>query len=148
MTKGIPLSANITKWSNTLKQFVDKLPTNCLSVFDHFVGLTLKGLLRLAITLTPICNCGTAEETIDYLLHFLNFSNERHTLFNKFQSIDDNILSKNDSNILNVGKHSCNDVKNTSVLIASIEYIISAKLFDASLYQNWHLSICLCGVCF
>ena len=39
-----PLSANPTKWSNTLKQFAGKLPTNCLSVFDHFVGLTLKGL--------------------------------------------------------------------------------------------------------
>ena len=31
-----PLSTNPTKWSNTLKQ--------CLSVFDHSVGLTLKGL--------------------------------------------------------------------------------------------------------
>ena len=30
-----PLSANPTKWSNTL---------NCLSVFDHFVRLTLKEL--------------------------------------------------------------------------------------------------------
>ena len=39
-----PLSANFTKWSNTLKQFVGNLPTNCLSVFDHFVGLALKGL--------------------------------------------------------------------------------------------------------
>ena len=39
-----PLSASFTKWSNTLKQFVGKLPTNCLSVFDHFVGLALKGL--------------------------------------------------------------------------------------------------------
>ena len=41
-----PLSAKITKWSNTLKQFVAKLPTNCLSVFDHFVGLALKGFKR------------------------------------------------------------------------------------------------------
>ena len=39
-----PLSANPTRWSNTLKQFVGKLPTNCLSVFDYFVKLTLKGL--------------------------------------------------------------------------------------------------------
>ena len=39
-----PLSASISKWSNTLKQFVGKLPTNCLSVFVHFVGLVLKGL--------------------------------------------------------------------------------------------------------
>ena len=39
-----PSNANPIKWSNTLKQFVGNLPTNCLSVFDHFVGLTLKGL--------------------------------------------------------------------------------------------------------
>ena len=40
-----PLIVNPTKWSNTLKQFVGKLPTNCLSVFDHFMGFTLKGLM-------------------------------------------------------------------------------------------------------
>ena len=39
-----PLRANLTKWSDTLKQFVGKLATNCLTVFDHFVGLALKGL--------------------------------------------------------------------------------------------------------
>ena len=39
-----PLGANPTKSSNTLKQFVCKLPTNCLSLLDHFVGLALKGL--------------------------------------------------------------------------------------------------------
>ena len=39
-----PLSTNPTKWSNALKQFVGKLPTNCLSVFNHFVGLVLKVL--------------------------------------------------------------------------------------------------------
>ena len=38
----ILLSTNLTKWSNTLKQFVGNLPTNCLSLFDHFVGLALK----------------------------------------------------------------------------------------------------------
>ena len=40
-----PLSANPTKWSNTLKQLIGKLPTNCLSVFDHFARLALKGLI-------------------------------------------------------------------------------------------------------
>ena len=39
------LSASFTKWSNTLKQFVGKLPTNCLSVFDNFLGLALKKLI-------------------------------------------------------------------------------------------------------
>ena len=39
-----PFSINPTRWSNTLKQFVGKLSTDCLSLFDHFVGLVLKGL--------------------------------------------------------------------------------------------------------
>ena len=41
-TKLNPLSANPRKWSKTLKQFVDNLSTNCLSMFDHFLGLGLK----------------------------------------------------------------------------------------------------------
>ena len=38
-----PLSAYPTKRSNTLKQFVGNLPMNCLSMFDHFLRLALKG---------------------------------------------------------------------------------------------------------
>ena len=41
-----PLSSNFTKWSNTLKQFIGTLPTNCLSVFDYFMGLAFKGLIE------------------------------------------------------------------------------------------------------
>ena len=37
------LSTNRTKWSNTLKQFVGNILTNCLSMFDHSVRLVLKG---------------------------------------------------------------------------------------------------------
>ena len=40
-----PISANPTKWSNTLKKVIGKSPTNCLIVFDHFVGLALKELI-------------------------------------------------------------------------------------------------------
>ena len=50
-------------------------------------------------TLKPICNCVTFKATIRYLLHFPNFSNGRLTLFNKLQIVDENILSKDDSNI-------------------------------------------------
>ena len=39
-----PLSAKFIKWSNTVTQIVGKLPTICLSVFDHFSGLAFKGL--------------------------------------------------------------------------------------------------------
>ena len=48
-----PLSANFTKWSNRLKQFVSKLPTNCFSVFGHFVGFALTGL-RIFSSMWPI----------------------------------------------------------------------------------------------
>ena len=43
------LSTNPTKWSNKLKQFVGNLATNCLSAFDHSVGLALKGFRLLKI---------------------------------------------------------------------------------------------------
>ena len=39
-----PLSANPTKWSNTLKQLVGNLLTDCFSVFDYFVRMALQGL--------------------------------------------------------------------------------------------------------
>ena len=57
-----PLNANPTKWPNTLK----KLPTNCLSVFDHFVKLALKGLtsnssLHEPFTLTLREKCPNME---------------------------------------------------------------------------------------
>ena len=42
------LSANFTKGSNTVTHFVGNLPTNCLSVFVHFVGLVLKELRLLS----------------------------------------------------------------------------------------------------
>ena len=42
-----PLSANPTKWSNTLKQLVGILPKNWWNVFDHFEELALKGLTHI-----------------------------------------------------------------------------------------------------
>ena len=59
------------------------------------------------------------------------------TFFNKLQSIEKNILSKDNSNIskeLPYGDHSFNGEKNTSILIASIEYIVLTKRFDAPLF--------------
>ena len=44
MAKVNPLSSNPSEWSNALKQFVGN-SRRIVSVFDHFVGLTLKLLL-------------------------------------------------------------------------------------------------------
>ena len=38
----LTLEAPTPQNGQTLKQFVGKLPTNCLSVFDYFVGLALE----------------------------------------------------------------------------------------------------------
>ena len=39
-----PLSTKLTKWLNTLKQTIFRQQlANCLSVFDHFMVLALKG---------------------------------------------------------------------------------------------------------
>ena len=40
----VALSTNPIRWSTKLTQFVGNLPTNCSSVFDHFVEFPLKGL--------------------------------------------------------------------------------------------------------
>ena len=48
-----PLSTNLKKSSNTLEQLVSKLPTNCLSVFDHSCGVGAYGikiLIRVSLT--------------------------------------------------------------------------------------------------
>ena len=52
-----PLSLNPTKWSNTLNQFVGKLPKNCLSVFDHFMELAVKGLIFLLSFFCTAIDC-------------------------------------------------------------------------------------------
>ena len=99
-------------------------------------------------TLNPICNCGTVEATVHYLLNCLNFSNERLIFFNKLQSIDANILSKDDSTFKSASLWQFNDEKNTSILTASIEYIISTKRFDAPLFQNWHIYLSMSSLSF
>ena len=65
----LTLSANPTQWANTIKQFVGRKPTNCLSVFDHFVGLALKGLTQFL----PMFPSFWYLEGIIYLVRLQNF---------------------------------------------------------------------------
>ena len=76
-------------------------------------------------TLNAICNCSTVETTIHYLFHCPKFSNERLAVFNTLQSIDENIVSKNNSNISKI----------LLFLIDLFEHIISTKRFYALVYN-------------
>ena len=51
-----PLSANLTKWSDTLKQFVG-VPLN------HFVGLALKRLNTFIVDFQSICRLGVVKRS-------------------------------------------------------------------------------------
>ena len=82
-----PLNANHTKWSNTIKKFVDKLPTKCLSMFYHFVELALKGL-NLPGTTEELHLDGRSNNTHDLL--FLN-SNELNNSYNIMQQYKGNL---------------------------------------------------------
>ena len=55
-----PISTNPQEWSNTLKTIRRLLPTNCLSLFDHFERLALKGLI--------LCCCFFAKFCVVYQL--------------------------------------------------------------------------------
>ena len=49
-----PLSANPTKWSNTLKEFIGNLPMTCLSVFNIWWGWRLKGWSDIILPLISV----------------------------------------------------------------------------------------------
>ena len=77
--------------------------------------------------MNPTLSCGTVESNVHYRLYFPNFSNDTLTHFKKLRSNGDSILSKDGSNIPKefLVKHSFSSVKDTFVLISTIECIIS-----------------------
>ena len=68
-----PLGANPRKWSNTLKQFVGKLPSNCLSVFEHFVGLARKELSNVSRLKVRKCTVTTTVFHKKYIFFQSNY---------------------------------------------------------------------------
>ena len=53
------LSASPWKWSRRLKQFIARLPTNCLSVFDHFIIITIIITITIIIIIIIIITITT-----------------------------------------------------------------------------------------
>ena len=70
--------------------------------------------------------------TNHYLFHYSNYSNKRLNLLNKLNSIERQNLKQSNSKInkkLLFGKDSFNFVDNTSLLNATIEFILATKRF-------------------
>ena len=66
-----PLYDNPTKWSNT-QAILQQQPTNCLNMFDRFVGLALKGLI-------PFYSCASHFFQIFLYCQVLKSAVERRT---------------------------------------------------------------------
>ena len=91
-------------------------------------------------SLNPFCSCGKGEvkTSSHYLLHCSNYSEERLVLLNTMKNIDMFILQLSDSKfttILLFGNTFDNN-KNTFILDATIDYIISTGRFDVSLFSS------------
>ena len=78
-------------------------------------------------SLNPIFNCGsTIESTKHYLLHCLNFKNERKTFLQNVRIINPNLLAMNEDELthfLLCGNNTLTDNTNTFLLSSIIEYI-------------------------
>ena len=114
-----------------------KLLTRLKLGLTHFCEQKLKRSFQ--DSLNPICSCGNDTETSGhFLLHCPNFLNERSTSLNIIGSIDRNILTRSDSQVTETlwyyyGDSNSNNITNTLILNATIDFVIATKRFDVSL---------------
>ena len=89
-------------------------------------------------TLNLICNCGEdIETTSHYLLHCPDYLHERKTLLNTVICIVPNIFDFNNDQLIEIllqGKKDLDNINNTSILVATINYLIETKRFNAELF--------------
>ena len=89
-------------------------------------------------TLNPICNCGEDIETSShYVVHCPDYLQERMTLLNTVNCTVPNVVDFNNdqlTEILLYGKEDLDNINNTSILDATINYLIETKRFDAQLF--------------
>ena len=95
-------------------------------------------------TLNPISSCDKdIETTSHYLLHYPDYLHERKTLLNTVSCIVPNIFDFNNdqlTEILLYGKEDLDNINNTSILDATINYLIETKRLNAELF--WMHSAC------
>ena len=88
--------------------------------------------------LNPIFSCNIeVETTAHYLLHCLDYLHQRETRLENIKSVPPNILKQNYlfiSNVLLFVDTSLDGSLNTIILNATINYIISTKRFNDSIF--------------
>ena len=114
-----------------------KLLTKLTVGLSHLREHKFKGSFQ--DTLNPICNCGEDIETAShYFLHCPDYLEERKTLLNTISSIVPNIFDFNNdqlTEILLYGKEDLDNINNTSILDATINYLIETKRFNVQPFR-------------
>ena len=84
-------------------------------------------------SINSLCNYGyKVKSAIHFFLHCPLFTNERTTLFSTLHKLDSNMFNNTDSILTNIsifGKESLNTNQNMTILIATMEFILSWNLF-------------------
>ena len=87
--------------------------------------------------LNPICGCGLdIESSSHFFLHCPTFNDEQYTLLSTLNKIDSKLLQLTNSSLSQILLHSntlFDKEKNTLILNATTEYILSLKRFEEPL---------------
>ena len=147
-------SESIATFKKRIRSFIR---SSANSTFNCHNPIGIKLLLRLRLglnhlrehkskhsfqdSLDSFCSCGKgeAETSSRYLLHCSNYSEERLALLNTRRNIDMSILQLSGSKFTSVwlfGDTSFNSNKNTFILDATIDYIISTGRFHVPLFSS------------
>ena len=102
--------------------------------FSHLRDRKFKYSFQDAIN--PLCTYSLeAEITNHFIVHYPYYENERHILFASIRSIKSSSLDQNDNNIVKTlfyGLDSLSEIQNTSILNATMKFLISSNHFEES----------------
>ena len=143
-------SKRFVDFKNSILEFIRASPSNVFNCNNH-KGIKLITRLRVGMShlrehkfkhnfqdcLNPICGCGLdIESTSHFLLHCPTFNDERYTLLSTLNNIDCTLLELTKSSLsqtLLYGNTLFDKEKNTRILNATIEYILSTERFEEPL---------------
>ena len=146
-------STNFDSFKESILKFIRPAPN---SIFQCHKTKGIKYLTRLRVnfsqlrdhkfihsfqdTINPLCTGSLeAETTIHCILNCPYYENERHILLASIRSIKSSILDQNDNNIIKTllyGLGSLSETQNTSILNATMEFLVSSNRFEEQLYQD------------
>ena len=144
-------STSFNSFKESILKFIRPAPN---SIFQCHNPMGIKYPIRLRVdfihlrnhkfkhsfqhTVNPPCFCSLeAETTNHFILHCLYYENERHILLTSICSIKISIWDKNDNSIVKTilyGLDSLSETQNTSILNATMEFLVSSNRFEEQLY--------------